>query len=459
MEDGSPWIAILITVVLVAINGMLASAEIAMMGLSATKLRAAVEEKGDKKARLLLKMKESPSDFLSTIQIGITLAGLLSGAFAADSLAAPIVAWAASMGVEGTALTVVSGASTFLITLLMTFFTLVFGELVPKRVAMVRPEKTARGIVTLIHGMSKVARPLVRLLAVTTNGVLHLLRVEQDDSDEHVTEEDILLMMREGQAQGEIEEQEVELLSNVFAFTDLDAESVMTHRTEIEDIEAHAPVEELVQRMAETGHTKFPVTKEDIDEIVGVVYMKDIIPLYIQDSSVAKKPVSEYMRPPYFVFEKKSVDEIFADMRTSGEELAVVVDDYGGTCGIITTTDIIEEIVGSTEEEEGIHKNEDGSFTVDGQTEFETLCERLGLSEPEEEDYDTLGGFLLDSLGYVPTQGQTPTVDYQGYRFQIAQMDGALPRSVRIWHLPEEKKEDDSPEENEAETKEKVTKE
>lgn len=450
MEDGSPWIAILITVVLVAINGMLASAEIAMMGLSGTKLRAAAEE-GDKKARLLLKMKESPSDFLSTIQIGITLAGLLSGAFAADSLAAPIVAWAASLGVQGTALTVVSGASTFLITLLMTFFTLVFGELVPKRVAMVRPEKTARGIVTVIHGLSKIARPLVWLLTVTTNGVLHLMRVDQNESGEHVTEEDILLMMREGQAQGEIEEQEVELLSNVFAFTDLDAESVMTHRTEIEDIEAHAQVEELVQRMAETGHTKFPVTKEDIDEIVGVVYMKDILPPYIQDSSVAKKPVSEYMRPPYFVFEKKSVDEIFADMRTSGEELAVVVDDYGGTCGIITITDIIEEIVGSTEEEEGIHKNEDGSFTVDGQTEFETLCELLGLPEPEE-DYDTLGGFLLDSLGYVPTQDQTPEIDYQGYRFQIRQMDGALPRSVRIWRHAEDR-------ETEEAEKEEVTKE
>ena len=451
MEDGSPWIAILITVVLVAINGMLASAEIAMMGLSGTKLRAAAEE-GDKKARLLLKMKESPSDFLSTIQIGITLAGLLSGAFAADSLASPIVAWAASLGVQGTALTVVSGASTFLITLLMTFFTLVFGELVPKRVAMVRPEKTARGIVNVIHGLSKIARPLVWLLTVTTNGVLHLMRVDQSESDEHVTEEDILLMMREGQAQGEIEEQEVELLSNVFAFTDLDAESVMTHRTEIEDIEAHAPVEELVQRMAETGHTKFPVTKEDIDEIVGVVYMKDILPPYIQDSSIAKKPVSEYMRPPYFVFEKKSVDEIFADMRTSGEELAVVVDDYGGTCGIITITDIIEEIVGSTEEEEGIHKNEDGSFTVDGQTEFETLCELLGLPEPEE-DYDTLGGFLLDSLGYVPTQDdQTPEIDYHGYRFQIRQMDGALPRSVRIWRHAEDQ-------ETEETEKEKVTKE
>lgn len=435
MEDGSPWIAILITVVLVAINGMLASAEIAMMGLSGTKLEAAAQS-GDKKARLLLAMKKSPSDFLSTIQIGITLAGLLSGAFAADSLAAPITAWAADLGAQGTVLTVIGGASTFLITLLMTFFMLVFGELVPKRVAMVRPEKTARGIVSLIHVLSKVTRPLVRLLAVTTNGVLRLMRVEQSEEGERVTEEDILLMMRQGQAQGEIEEQEVELLSNVFAFTDLDAERVMTHRTEIEDIEITAPVGELIDRMAETGHTKFPVTKEDIDEIVGVVYMKDIFPLYSRDSTVAAKPVSEYMRPPYFVFEKKPVDEIFADMKKSGEQLAVVVDDYGGTCGIITIMDIIQEIVGTVETEETVCQNEDGSFTADGQTQFDLLCASLGVPQPEEE-YDTLGGFMLDSLGYVPSRDQTPEVLYGGYRFQITQMDGALPLSVRIWKQTE----------------------
>ncbi|MCI8611151.1 MAG: HlyC/CorC family transporter [Clostridiales bacterium] len=431
MEDGSPWIAILITIVLVAINGMLASAEIAMMGLSGTKLQAAAQS-GDKKARLLLTMKERPSDFLSTIQIGITLAGLLSGAFAADSLAAPIVAFAAEMGAAGTILTVIGGASTFLITLLMTFFMLVFGELVPKRIAMVRPEKTARGIVSLIHILSKVTRPLVCLLSVTTNGVLRLLRVEQGEAGERVTEEDILLMMREGQAQGEIEEQEVELLSNVFAFTDLDAERVMTHRTEIEDIEVTAMVGELIERMAETGHTKFPVTKEDIDEVVGVVYMKDIFPLYSKDGSIAKNSVSQYMRPPYFVFEKKPVDEIFADMKNSGEQLAVVVDDYGGTCGIITIMDIIQEIVGTVEKEETVCKNEDGSWTADGQTQFELLCDCLGLPAPKE-DYDTLGGFMLDSLGYVPSRDQTPEVLYQGYRFQITQMDGALPRSVRIW--------------------------
>ena len=228
----------------------------------------------------------------------------------------------------------------------------------------------------------------------------------------------------------------MELLSNVFAFTDLDAERVMTHRTEIEDIEITAPVGELIDRMAETGHTKFPVTKEDIDEIVGVVYMKDIFPLYSRDSTVAAKPVSEYMRPPYFVFEKKPVDEIFADMKKSGEQLAVVVDDYGGTCGIITIMDIIQEIVGTVETEETVCQNEDGSFTADGQTQFDLLCASLGVPQPEEE-YDTLGGFMLDSLGYVPSRDQTPEVLYGGYRFQITQMDGALPLSVRIWKQTE----------------------
>ena len=232
MEEGNPWVAIVVTLILIAINGVLASSEIALVGTNEAKLKQS-SQNGDKKSSLLLKMKQNPSDFLSTIQIGITLASLLSGAFAAESLATPIVNWAKSMGAEGSVLSIINVAAVIFITLIITYVMLVFGELVPKRVAMANPEKTARKFISPINFLSKVTKPLVKLLAVSTNGVLKLFGVSSDAGGAPITEDEIMLMVKEGHEHGTIEESEVAFVSNMFEFTDSAVEDAMTHRTEI----------------------------------------------------------------------------------------------------------------------------------------------------------------------------------------------------------------------------------
>lgn len=325
---------------------MLASTEIAMMGLKEGQLRKKAES-GDKKASLLLVMKQNPSDFLSTVQVGITLAGLLSGAFAADSLATPIVQIFAGMGISGGALSAIHFLSVMLITLLTTYFMLVFGELVPKRLAMARPEETARSVVSFLTVLSKITRPLVLLLSASTNLVLRLIGIDPNRQENPVTEEEILLMIHEGRQQGTIEESEVELVTNVFEFTDQRAKNIMKHRTEIDALPVSAKMLDVIALMSKTKHNKFPIYNESIDDIVGVLYTSDIVALYPYREKLPKEVrIEDIMRKPVFVPESNSLTKLFQKMKQTGERLFIVADEYGGTAGMITLTDILEEIVG-----------------------------------------------------------------------------------------------------------------
>lgn len=443
MSDGNIGAALLITILLICINGMLASAELAMIGLSEHRLRQKAEE-GDRPAKTLLRMKENPSGFLSTVQIGITLAGLLSGAFAADTLAQPLIRFlAAQTTVTGTALTLLGGAVTFFITLLMTFFMLVFGELVPKRIAMVRPEGTARRVVGPIHILSKVTKPLVSLLTVSTNAVLRLLGID-GGQQEAVTEEDVLLLMREGRNQGRIEEVEVQMLQNLFAFTDLRVEDAMTHRTELETLPADGTLSHVVALMSKTGHNKFPVIDGSVDRIVGMLYSKDIIARYPLGDPLSPPPlIRELMRQPCFVPEQKLLTELFSDMKRSGERVAVVVDDYGGTSGIITLMDILEEIVGDIDHpgEGRILPLENGGYRIDGLMEPEAVFHTLGLELPGDHS-ETLSGFLIERLGYIPRRDAHPELILAGWRFRVEEMAGGRIRWIRADLAPAETEEE-----------------
>ena len=437
MDDGNIGVALLITIILIAINGMLASAELAMMGLSEHRLRQQAQE-GDRKAKTLLRMKENPSGFLSTVQIGITLAGLLSGAFAADTLAEPLTQWIAGMGtLSGPALSLLGGAITFLVTLLMTFFMLIFGELVPKRIAMVRPDQTARRVMSLIHILSKVTKPLVALLTVSTNGVLRLMSVD-GNQQEAVTEEDVLLLMQEGRNQGRIEEVEVQMLQNLFAFTDLRVEDAMTHRTELETLPADGTLSQVVALMEKTGHNKFPVISGSVDRIVGVFYSKDIIAHYpLVDRQSPLPLVRDLMRQPCFVPESKLLTELFSDMKHSGERVAVVVDDYGGTSGIITLMDILEEIVGDINlpGDGRILPLEDGSYRIDGLMDADEVFRALGLTIPGDHG-GTLSGFLIGRLGYIPRKDARPELILEDWRFRVEEMAGGRIRWIRAEPAP-----------------------
>ncbi|NLL39615.1 MAG: HlyC/CorC family transporter [Clostridiales bacterium] len=436
MGQSSTWIGVILAVILIFINGVLASAEMALVGLNETKLRKKSVE-GDKKAAFLLHMKENPSDFLSAVQVGITLAGLLSGAFAADSLAEPIVKWIETLGASRAIVSVAEIGAVVFITLLLTYAMLVFGELVPKRIAMKDPENTASRSIPPIWKLSILTRPLVKLLSASTNGILKLMGIDPKQHETPITEEEILLMLREGYKQGAIEQSEVEIVSNLFEFTDLSAEDAMTHRTEIKAVSPEDSISDVVSMMSKTSYSKFPVIDGSMDKIIGVVYSQDIVKLLPFDDNVPLPSVREVMQAPHFVHESKSLVEIFNEMKLGKNRLTVVVDEYGGTSGIITLTDIIEKIVGTIEMDylTDIHQNEDGSYTMDGTIDMDDVCDFLGIAmEPEE--HDTLSGFIIHELGYIPENGQTPTIEYAGYSFKAAKMQGALIKLVNVRKIP-----------------------
>ncbi|MDD4364017.1 MAG: hemolysin family protein, partial [Atribacterota bacterium] len=377
MEDGSPWIAIGIAVILIIINGILASSEISLISLKKVKLRNKVES-GDKKAKLLLEIKQNPSDFLSTIQVGITLAGLLSGAFAADTLAKPLVKWLSTYTISSAWLSFIDTFIVILITIILTYFMLVFGELVPKRLAMKNPYKISSRFISPILALSIITKPLVRLLSISTNAILRFLGIEPTQDEHIMTEEEILLNLREGREQGTIEETEEHIVKNLFKFTDSLVEDAMIHRTEIKAIPVESSFLDIVKMMKKTSHGKFPVFEESIDKIVGVVDSKDFISMYpTEETKKALPKVKDIMRPPFFVPESHLLVNLFSEMKQHKDYLAVVVDEYGGTSGIITMTDILEEIVGDIEKPyiEMIQKVSAGGFLVDGRIKMKDLLE------------------------------------------------------------------------------------
>ena len=433
MEGGSPWIAMVIAIVLIIINGILASSEISLVSLKRVKLKQKAES-GDSKAKRLLEIKQNPSDFLSTIQVGITLAGLLSGAFAADALARPLVKWFSGFAIPNTLLSLIDIAAVILITIILTYFMLIFGELVPKRIGMKNPYKISSRFISPIIFLSIVTRPLVRLLSLSTNAVLNFLGMSLSQEEHLMTEEEILLNMREGKEQGTIEETEEHIVKNLFKFTDLLVEDVMKHRTEIQAIPVEASFMDVVKLMKETSHGKFPVFEENIDRIVGVVYSKDFISMYPEEGTKTPLPrVRDIMHPPFFVPESHLLVNLFSEMKEHKNYLAVVVDEYGGTSGIITMTDILEEIVGDIETPyvEMIEKSVGGGYIINGRIKMKDLLEFLNIKIDTDEN-NTLSGFIIDSLGYVPNSEQKPEIEVENYLFRVKDMNGPLIFSVYI---------------------------
>lgn len=433
MEGGSPWIAMIIAIVLIIINGVLASSEISLVSLKRVKLKQKAES-GDRKAKKLLEIKQNPSDFLSTIQVGITLAGLLSGAFAADTLARPLVKWLSGFAIPNTLLSLIDIVAVILVTIILTYFMLIFGELVPKRIGMKNPYKISSRFISPIIFLSIVTKPLVRLLSISTNAVLNFLGMSLSQEEHLMTEEEILLNMREGKEQGTIEETEEHIVKNLFKFTDLLVEDVMRHRTEIQAIPVEASFMDVVKLMKETSHGKFPVFEENIDRIVGVVYSKDFISMYPEEKTKAPLPrVRDIMHPPFFVPESHLLVNLFSEMKEHKNYLAVVVDEYGGTSGIITMTDILEEIVGDIETPyaEMIQKSAGGGYIIDGRIKMKDLLEFLNIKIDTDEN-NTLSGFIIDSLGYVPNEEQKPEIEVENYLFRVKEMNGPLICSVYV---------------------------
>jgi putative hemolysin len=407
MESDSILPQLLLQLVLIAVNALFAATEIAVISLNETKVRR-MAEGGDRKAAKMLRMVTEPTGFLSTIQICITLAGFLGSAFAADNFSDKLVNWLINdCEVSGVSPSALDTISVIIITLVLSYFTLVLGELVPKRIAMKRPESIARAVSGLMIGMTTVLRPVIWLLTVSTNGVLRLCGIDPKDNAEEVSEEEIIMMLDEGEEAGSIESGEKELIKNVFSLNDTTAEDVMVHRSQVAFLKRDDAQTTLLNEIAESGYSRFPVYGENIDDIVGILYAKT----YLTAQSRGERcEMKDFLMPPRFVHASTHINRILLDMQREHAHMAVVVDDYGGVIGIITLEDILEELVGEIWDEsdeviENIRERPDGSYDINGSTRLSDMCESVGCSI--DSNADTVGGWVTETLGGIPASGES----------------------------------------------------
>ena len=425
MPSDPIWPQLLLQVVLILVNAFFAATEIAVISLNENVLRHQAED-GDKKAAKLLKIVETPTRFLSTIQIGITLAGFLGSAFAADNFAGRIRDWAvASYQLDAGAAAAVNTLSVILITIILSFFTLVFGELVPKRIAMQKTDKVARMACGVVSVLAAFMRPIIWLLTVSTNGMLRLLHIDSNAEDDEVSEEEIRMMVDIGEEKGAIESGEKEMIENIFEFNNMTAEDVMIHRTDVVMLWAEDPDEEIVRTIEETGLTRFPVYEEDADDVVGVLNTRT----YLLNARLERpRPLRELLTPAYFVPESVRTDVLFRDMQAKKIHMAVVVDEYGGTSGIITMEDLLEEIVGNIydefdpQEDQEIVQLEANLWRVAGSADLEEVAEALDMELPEDGECDTLGGLVFAQLSVIPEDGSHPAVDIYGLHIEVEEL-------------------------------------
>lgn len=451
MDDPGPAtiiFQILILFVLILINAFFAMSEIAIISLNDTKIEKMAEE-GHKKAKMIKKLTDNSSNFLSTIQIGVTLAGFLTSASAAQSFATMI---ADALSPKWTALpyNFILGLATVVITIAVSYFSLVLGELVPKKIAMQKPERVSFAVVKTLLVFSKIVKPFVKILSLSTNGVVRLFGLDPNAGDEVVTEEEIRMMVDVGEEKGVIESEQKEMINNIFEFDDIDVADIMTHRTDMECIEVDEKLQEILPLAIESGHSRIPVYDDDPDNIVGVVYVKDLLP-YVGTSLPKNKTLRDIMRKAMYIPETKHCGELFNEMTEKKVQMAIVIDEYGGTAGIVTLEDLLEAIVGNIQDEydfedEEISKIDENTFTIDGITDIEEVEEQLDVKFPEG-DYDTLGGFIISLLGFLPEDGEMNTVEYSNMVFTVLNVEDRRIGKVKVQLLPKEETDEEDKDE------------
>lgn len=406
---------ILLQVTLIALNAVFACAEIAVLSINETKV-AKMAEEGNRKAKKLNKLIADPARFLATIQVAITLSGFLGSAFAADNFSEPIVQGLVKLGVKIPEATL-DVIAVIVITFLLSFVTLVFGELVPKRVAMKKTEKLALGLSGSISLISKVFAPLVLLLTVCTNGVLRLMGIDPNEAEEQVSEEDILMMADAGTEKGVIDEEENELIQNVFEFDDLIVAQAMTHRTELVSLWEEDSIEDWKKTIFEVPHTFYPICKDTTDHVVGVLDSRKFFRL----SELTKKEVLEKaVTKPLLVSTHMKTDDLFRQMKVEKIHFAIVIDEFGGTDGIVTINDLIELLVGELEETPtDIIEQDEFTYKIEGDTELNKVEREVKVDL--ESTAATLSGWIMEQLGEIPQKGDE--FHYDNFNVKITKVD------------------------------------
>lgn len=422
---------LLLQLVLILLNAFFAATEIAVISLNEKKVKAQAED-GDKKSAKMLKMIEDPTRFLSTIQIGITLAGFLGSAFAADNFAEKLsgfltrkIVFFANHG------ELVNDVAVIIITIILSFFTLVLGELVPKRIAMHHKEKVSQGFCGIVSFLTAVLRPIIWLLTVSTNGILRIFGIDPHEKEETVSEEDIVLMLDAGADEGSLNQDDIEYIKNVFKLDRMTAEDVMTPRKAVSFVSCDATDKEIISVIENDGYSRIPVFSESQDTIVGILYTKE----YLLHRGEKGFSLEKAMHPPVFVPESIHLDTLFKDMQTDHNHIVVVVNEYGEASGIVTMEDILEEIVGEIwdEGDEAIDE-----FTKLDENNYKVLCiaslddffEYFELDAPEDIEASTVNGWLTQLKEGIPEEGDT--FEIEGIVVTVTKADDLMTHEISV---------------------------
>lgn len=414
---------------LTLLNAFFASAEMAIVSVNRNRIKMLADD-GDKKASLLADLLEEPNKFLSTIQVGITLAGFFSSASAATGISEVIGASLSQLGIP-----YAQSISIIVITIILSYFTLVFGELVPKRIALQKSEQMAMLSVRPIVFVFKFAKPFVKLLSLSTNVLLRVIGMSDTDLEEKVSREEIKSLVDAGEEYGVINQIEKEMINSIFDFDDKLAKEVMTPRTEVYMINSKLPLS--IEELLEENYSRIPVYEGDIDNIIGILYLKDFLHEAYQ-VGFENVDIKKLLHHPYFVPECKNIDQLFKELQKSKMHLAVLIDEYGGFSGIVTIEDLIEEVMGDINDEYDednpvIRKIDNDTYIVNGLISIKELNDKLQLNLDEEtEDYDTLGGFLINQIDYIPSETEECMVEYENLLFKVQCVKDKRIETVKI---------------------------
>lgn len=435
-DPGPLWGQLILLAVLILINAYFAAAEMAIVSVNKNRIRTLAHE-GNKKAKALNDLIDEPNKFLSAIQVIITLAGFLTSAEAAVSFSDDVGRWITGFGVPyGQEIAVI------VVTLVLSFFTLVFGELFPKRLAMLHADGIAMAVVKPILLISKIFKPAVWLLSLSVTILLKLCRQRTDVTNVEYSEDDIVSMLEAGQESGELKEEGKKMITGIFAFDDMLAYEVMTPRTDVFSIDINAPTEEYIDELMELRYSRIPVYEDDSDDIIGILYIKDYL-IKAREAGFDNVDIRSILRKPYFVPETKNIDSLFFELQTTKQHIAILIDEYGGFSGIVTMEDIIEEVMGDIddeydEEEPEIQKVAEDTYIMDGSMDLDDIDEELDINL-ESDNSETIGGFIIDILGEIPDENDVgKEVVFENFKFRIDSIRDRRIEQITMTIMPEE---------------------
>lgn len=431
---------LLILVVLTLINAFFSGAEMALVSVNKSRINMLAEE-GNKKAKQILNLLNEPTKLLSTIQVAITLSGFFASATAATGLSEKMADSLAFLHISYT-----QQISFVLVTVLLSFFTLVYGELVPKRIALQKAEWFSMFSVGIVIFVSKVASPFIKLLTFFTNLTLKILGMKAENLEERISKEEIQSMIEQGKEQGVFNNIEHDMINSIFEFDNKLAREIMTPRINVFAIDISEPKEEYFEELFKTKYSRIPVYEEEIDNIIGVLNIKDLL-REARRVGFDQVDIKSILNKPYLVPESKNIDELFKEMQYQKKYFAILINEYGEFSGVVTIEDLVEEVMGDIEDEYDkkgpqIKKLDDNTYLIDGLVTIDQINDKLD-TEIDSENYDTISGFLIDELGYIPSEGDTKKIEYKNLVFELVSIKEKRIDKLKLYFLEEQPKMDD----------------